>query len=67
MDVPSHPPAENIDEVLNQSWNIFPALAKGGQRDRKHVEPVVEVAAKFVPCHHFQQISVRRSYQPHVT
>ena len=66
MDVPFHAAAENLDEVLHKSWNIFPAFAEGRQRDRKDVEPVIEVTAEFVPRHHFPQISIRGSDQPHV-
>ncbi len=63
---PSHPLAENLDEVLHESWNIFSAFTEGWQRDRKNVEPVIEVTAEFVPRRHFQQISIRGSHQPHV-
>ena len=54
MDMPFHPAAEHLDEVLHESWNIFPAFAEGWQRDRKYVEPVIEVTPEFVPFHHFQ-------------
>src|SRR6185437_1709039 len=64
--VPSHAPAENLDEVLHQSWNIFPAFAEGRQRDRKNVEPVIEVTAEFFLSHHPRQIPVCRRDQTDV-
>jgi hypothetical protein len=42
------------------------ALAQRRQVDRKHVQPVIQIAAKFVPLYHLREIAVRRRNQPHV-
>src|ERR1700678_2060928 len=62
----AHPPAEDIDELLNQRWDIFAARAQWRQQDGKHVQPVVEVAAKFALSYHHREIPVRRGHQPNV-
>src|SRR5713101_79712 len=52
--------------MFDQRRNVFPALPQRWQRDRKHIQTVVEVATKFVPLHHVNQIPVGRSYQANV-
>jgi hypothetical protein len=52
--------------MFHQPWNVFAARPQRWQRDRKHIQTVVEIAAKFPPLHHFNQISVGRSYEPNV-
>jgi len=52
--------------MFHQRRNVFTRARNGGQRDRKHIQTVVEVAAKFVPLHHVHQISVGRGHEPNV-
>src|ERR1700691_4225528 len=66
IDLLAHPPAEDIDELLNQCRDIFAAGAKWRQQDGKHVQSVVEVAAKFALSYHCRQIAVRRGHSPNV-
>src|SRR5260370_40508173 len=66
FDLLNHPAGINLDKMFHQRRNIFPALPQRWQRDRKHIQPVVEIAAKFVALHHFDQIPVGRGYEPNV-
>jgi hypothetical protein len=52
--------------MCDQSRNVFPALPQRWQWDRKNIQTVIEIAAKFVALHHVNQISVGRSYKPNV-
>src|SRR6266446_10637379 len=52
--------------MFDQRRNVFAALPQRWQWDRKHIQTVVEVATKFVPLHHVNQIPVGRSYQANV-
>src|SRR6266852_6586913 len=61
-----HPSGINLDKMCDQCRNVFPALPQRWQRDRKHIQTVVEVAAKFVALHHVTQIPVGRSDEPNV-
>ncbi|HTZ58406.1 MAG TPA: hypothetical protein VMB49_09935, partial [Acidobacteriaceae bacterium] len=66
LDMPSHAAAENLGKMLHQRWNIFPAFAEGRQHDGENIQPVIQVTAEFIPCGHFQQVSIRCAHQPHV-
>src|SRR5260370_1887880 len=66
FDLLIHPAGINLDKMCDKRRNIFPALPQRWQRDRKHIQTVVEVATKFAPLHHVNQISVGRSYQADV-
>src|SRR5258707_801589 len=52
--------------MFHQGRNVFTACSQRWQRDRKHIQTVIEITAKFVPVHHVHQISVGRSYEPNV-
>src|ERR1700676_2881732 len=52
--------------MFHQRWNVFAASAERWQRERKHIQTIVEVAAKFVALHHVNQIPVSRSYESNV-
>ena len=62
----THPAGINLDKMFDQRRDVFPALPQRWQRDRKHIETVVEVTAKFVPLHHLNQIPVCRRDEPNV-
>src|ERR1700688_1809406 len=62
IDLLAHPATEDIDELLNQRWDIFAARAKWRNQDGKHVQSVVEVAAKLAPSYHRREIPVRRGH-----
>ena len=62
----SHPSGINLDKMCDQCRNVFPALPQRRQRYRKHIQTIVEVAAKFVALHHVTQIPVGRSDEPNV-
>src|SRR5882762_7906878 len=52
--------------MCDQRRNVFTACSQRWQRDRKHIQTIIEVAPKFVALHHFNQISVGRSYETNV-
>src|SRR5260370_15035498 len=61
-----HPAGINFDKMFDQRRNGFAALPQRWQRDRKHIQTVVEVATKFVALHHASQIPVGGSDEPNV-
>src|SRR5712664_2897182 len=63
FDLLIHPAGINLDKMFHQRWNVFATRPQRWQRNRKYIQTVVEVAAKFVPLHHVNQISVGGSYQ----
>ena len=62
----THPAGIDLHKVFHQGRNIFTARPQRRQRDWKHIQTVVEVATKFVPFRHFNQISVGGSYEADV-
>src|SRR6266403_467515 len=66
VDLLTHPAGINLDKVFHERRNIFTARPQRRQRDWKYIQTIVEVAAKFVSLHHFNQISVGRSYEAHI-
>jgi len=61
-----HAPRKSFDEMQNQPGYILAAFAQRRQQNRKHVETVVQVAAKLVACDHLGQIAVGRCHQTHI-
>src|SRR6266851_7491254 len=66
FDLLIHAARINLDKVFHQCRNVFATRPQRWQRNREHIQTVVEVAAKFVPLDHLHQISVGRSYQANV-
>ena len=66
FDLLTHPAAINLDKMRHQGRNVFAARPQWGQQDRKHIQAVVEVAAKFASLYHVRQIPVRRGHEPNV-
>ena len=58
--------AQAVGEVAGQRGNVFHTLAQGGQRDREHIQAVVQVFAKLFIGHGLQQIFVGGRNDPHV-
>src|SRR5258708_1898748 len=50
----SHPAGEHPGKARYQHWDIPPALPQRWEEDGKHVQTLVEVAAKFLPVHHLR-------------
>src|SRR4029077_14740112 len=61
-----HPAGINLNKMFNKRRNIFSARTQWWQRDWKHIQAIVEIAAKFVSLYHFSQISVCRSDEANV-
>src|SRR5712664_4970702 len=54
LDPLSHSAGEHLGKMRHQRWNILPALPQRREEDGKHVQTIVEVAAKFLLLHHFR-------------
>ena len=51
----------------HEHWNVVATLPQRRQLNRKHVEPVVQVGAEALRCHHLRQVCVCRGDQPDVS
>ncbi len=47
FDLLVHPAGINLDKMFDQRRNVFPTLPQRWQWDRKHIQTVVEITAKF--------------------
>ena len=54
-----HARREFLGEVLHQQHDIIASIAKRRHHDRKHVQSIVEVAAKLFFVEHDGQIAIR--------
>jgi hypothetical protein len=52
--------------VLYQRPNIISPFPQGRQHDRKNVQPIVEIATKFLFLHHLPQILISSCDETHV-
>src|SRR6266446_1365254 len=66
VDLSTHPAGIDLHKVFHQRPNVFTARPQRRKRDRKNIQTIVEIAAKFVSFHHFNQISMGRSYEANV-
>src|SRR6266481_1222311 len=66
FDLLTHAAAKNLDKMVHQRRNVFASLPQRREQDRKNIQAIIEVAAKFVPLDHVVQIPVGRSYEPDV-
>jgi hypothetical protein len=55
-----------LRKVLYENRNVFNPLPQRWDHDRKHLEPIVEIAAKFSILHHLREVSIRCSDQTHI-
>ncbi len=55
-----------LREIPDEGRNVFPSIAQRRHRDRKNIQPIVQVAAKLLRLNHRLQILVCRSNQAHV-
>ena len=66
VDLSTHSVGIDLHKVFHQRRNVFTARPQRRQRDRKYIQTIVEIATKFVALHHFNQISMGRSYEANV-
>src|SRR6266545_73080 len=57
---------DHLPEVLGQKRNVVPAFRERRKRERKHVQPVVEVFAQLLLLDRIVRITVRRGDEPDV-
>ena len=57
---------EAPQECLHQLGDVVRALAQRRQRDREHVQSVIEVLAELPARHHLGQVAVGGRHHPHV-
>src|SRR5271165_2354926 len=51
-------PADAVEEVRGERWNVFLAFAQWRQLQVDHVEAVEEILAELAFLDHFRQVSV---------
>src|SRR5207245_5624402 len=57
---------ELLDEISHQQGNVFATLSQRRDADRKHIQTVKQIAAKFTIRDHLLQVSVGRSDKPNI-
>jgi hypothetical protein len=58
--------AKEFNVMFDEWGNVFAAIPQGRQGDRKNIQTIVEVTAKFLTVHHSLEVPVRRGDEPHV-
>src|SRR5580692_11551026 len=58
--------AKEFNVMFHQRSNVFAAIPEGRQRDRKNIQTIVQVAAKFPTVYHSLEVPVRRGDEAHV-
>ena len=66
VDLLFHPATKNLDEMGHQRRNVHAACTQRWQKYRKHIETVVEIAAKFALLYHLRQITIGCRHEPNV-
>src|SRR5260370_31624586 len=66
FDLFAYPAAKDLDKMGDQGRYVRTAGPQWWQKDSEHVQPIIEIAAKFVPLHHLCQVSVGSSREPNV-
>ena len=66
LDTLVHPPRELLREVADERRDVVLALAQRRIHDRKHVEAVIQIAAKLFVRHHGDEVAVGRGHEPDV-
>jgi hypothetical protein len=61
-----HAPREHFDEMQDQLSYVLSALPQGWNQDRKYVQPIVKIAAEFIPCDHVNHTAMSGGDQSHV-
>src|SRR5271154_6181549 len=64
VDLLPDPTAEHLDEMRDQSRNVFPALSKRGQQDGEDIQTIIQITAKLPASYHLHEIPIGRCYQP---
>src|SRR5271167_2723389 len=62
----THPPSKLFDKMRHQGRNVFAAFTQRRQKDREHIQTVVQIAPVFATIHHFHQIPIRRGNEADV-
>src|SRR5260370_25544198 len=66
VDLCTYPAGIDLHKMFHQDWNVVATRTQGRQWDWKHVQAIVEVAAKFISPNHVDQVSVGGRHQPNV-
>jgi hypothetical protein len=57
---------KEFNVMLHERRNVFASISQGRECDRKYVQAIVQIAAKFSAPHHSLEVLVSRGYQTHV-
>src|SRR6185503_19428660 len=66
LDRLAKPRAKTMHQIMHERRNVFPMLTERRQRDRKHVEAVIQIAAKSSFSHFFSEVAIGRGDDSHV-
>lgn len=61
-----HPIRELCNKRLYEEWDVFAALTKGWDKNRKDIQSEIKITAKFFSRHHFAQVAVCGRHKPNV-
>ena len=59
-------PAGLVEKMLHQRGQPVQALTQGRDMQGQHVEPVIEILAKFAPRTQFREVDLGRADHPHI-
>src|SRR5262249_46360082 len=62
----AHSPAENLDEVYDESRNVVVARPQRWKTDWENVQAIVKITAELITRYHFHKIAVGRGDQSNV-
>src|SRR5262245_35954438 len=57
---------EGANEMLNEQWNIVRSFAQRRQRDREHVQPVIQIDSESPFGRQALEILIGRRQYPHI-
>ena len=62
----SNPGRKLVHEKVDQQGNVIQPFAKRRQRQRKHIEPIIQILAEGSFANALEQITISRRDDPHV-
>ena len=66
VDLPAHFRGVFLGEVPGEDRYVLGVIAQRRRRDRKDLQPVIEIASEEFVAHHLGEIPVGRRHQPDV-
>src|SRR4029077_16648908 len=60
---PLHPPVKTLSKMIYQQWDVFRTFPQGWNVNRKNIQPVKQVFAKFLLLNHLSEVAIGRCDQ----